>query len=61
MNPNCGGSYIVSLDYIKTKNAIKKSINPINKKDNTCFRYAVTVVLNHEQIGKYPEIITKIL
>ena len=25
-----------------------------------CFRYAITVAWNHKEIGKYPEIITKI-
>ena len=26
------------------------AINPINKKDNKCFQYAVTVALNHKEI-----------
>ena len=26
-------------------------INPINKKNNKCFQYAVTVALNHEEKG----------
>ena len=34
-------------------------INPINKKDNKCFQYAVTVTLNHGEIKKDPQIITK--
>ena len=38
----------------------KATINPINKKDNKCFEYAVTVVLNHEEIKKNPQRITKI-
>ena len=46
-NPNHGGSYIDSPDWIKTK---KVTINPINKKDNKCFQYAETVALNHEEI-----------
>ena len=33
---------------------------PINKKVNKCFQYAVTVTLNHEEIGKNSEIIIKI-
>ena len=33
-NPNCGGSYIDSPDWIKNK---KVTINPINKKENKCF------------------------
>ena len=35
-------------------------INPINKKDNKCFQYAVTVALNHEEIKKDNQRITKI-
>ena len=34
--------------------------NHINKKDNKCFQYTVTVALDQEEIGKYPEKITKI-
>ena len=56
INPNHGGSYIDSLDWIKNK---KATINPINKKDR-CFQYAVRVVLNHEEIGKHSERITKV-
>ena len=40
INPNRGGSYIDCPDCIKNK---KATINPINKKDNKCFQYAVTV------------------
>ena len=36
------------------------AINPINKVDNKCFRYAVTVALNYEEIKKDPQRITKI-
>ena len=57
INPNRGGSYIDSHDWIKHK---KATINPINKKDNKCFQYAVTVMLNYEEIGKHSEKITKI-
>ena len=56
-NPNRGGSYIDSPNWIKNK---KATINLINKEDNKCFQYAVTVALNHEEIGKYPERIVKI-
>ena len=55
INPNCGGSYIDSPDWIK-----KATKNPINKKDNKCFQYSVTVALNHEEIKKDPQRITKI-
>ena len=27
-------------------------MNPISKKDNKCFQYAVTVALNYEEIKK---------
>ena len=57
INPNCGGSYIDSPDWIKNKKAT--IINPINKNDNRSFQYAVTVTLNHEEIRKHPERITK--
>ena len=56
-NLNRGGSNIDSPDWIKNK---KATINPINKKDNKCFHYAVTVALNHEEIKKGPQRITKI-
>ena len=52
VNFKLGGSYIDFPDWIK--------INPINKKDNKCFQYVLTVALNHEEIGKNPEKITKI-
>ena len=50
INPSRGGSYIDSPDWI----------NPINKKDNKCFQHAVTVALNHQEITKDPQRITKI-
>ena len=40
INLNRGGSYIDSPDWIKNKKAL---INRINKKDNKCFQYAITV------------------
>ena len=49
INPNHGGSYIDSPDWIKNKKAV---INPINKKYSKCFQYAVTAVLNHAEIKK---------
>ena len=56
-NPNRGGSYIDSPDWMKSK---KATINTINKKENKCFQYTVTVTLNHEEIKKDPQRITKI-
>ena len=57
INPSCGGSYIDSPGWIKNK---KATINPINKKDNKCFQYTVTVVLNYEKIKKDNQRIIKI-
>ena len=57
INFNHGGSYIDSPDWIKNK---KAAMNPINKKDNKCFQYAVTVSLNYEEIGIHAEQTTKI-
>ena len=53
---NRGGSYIHSLKWLKNK---KESINPTNN-DDKCFKYAIIVALNHEQIKKDPQRITKI-
>ena len=57
INLNRGGSYIDSPYWIKSK---KATMNPINKNDNKCFQYAITVGLNYEEIGKHAERITKI-
>ena len=43
-------------DWIKSK---KSTINPINKKDNMCSQYAITVVLNHEITKNDPQRLTK--
>ena len=56
-NPNCGWSYIDSPVWIKNE---KVTINPTDNKDNKFFLYAVTVVLNNEEIGKHAEKIVKI-
>ena len=57
INLNRGGSYIDSPDWMKDK---KATINAINKKDNKCFQYAVTVAPDHVEIGKHAERIIKI-
>ena len=57
INPNHVGSYIDSPDLIINR---KETINPVNKKDNKCFQYAVTVALNHEEIQKDWQRITNI-
>ena len=57
MKPNRGGSYIDSPYWIKNK---KPRINPINKRVNKCFQYIVTLALNHDEIKKDLQGITKI-
>ena len=52
---NCGESYIDSLKWLKNK---KVTINPKNN-DYKCFQYAITVELNHENIVKDPQRISK--
>ena len=56
-NTSSGESYLDSPDWIKNK---KATINLINKKDNKCFQYDVTVVLIYEERKKDPQRITKI-
>ena len=56
-NTNSGESYLDSPDWIKNK---KATINLINKKDNKCFQYDVTVALIYEERKKDPQRITKI-
>ena len=55
-NWTCGGSCIDSPYWIKKK----ATMNPLNRKNNKCYQYAVTVALNNEEIGKTPDRITKI-
>ena len=53
---NRGGSYIDSPDWMKNK---KATINPKNK-DNECFKYAITIALNHNEINNHPERISNL-
>ena len=57
INVSCGGSYIGSLIGWKIK---KAPLNYINKKENKCFQYAITVALNYEEIGKHLKRVTKV-
>ena len=45
---NRDGSYIDSPEWMKNK---KATINPKNKKDDKCFQYPITVVLNYQKIS----------
>ena len=51
-----GGSYIEAPEWIKNK---KAAINPKNK-DDKCFQYAVTIVLNYDRIENHPERVSKV-
>ena len=53
---NRGGSYIDSPSWLKNQTA---TINTKNK-DNICFKYAVTIALNHERIRNNPERISNL-
>ena len=50
-------SYIESPEWLKNKLA---TINPKNKKDDNSFQYAITVELNHQNIRRNPQRISKI-
>ena len=49
INLSRGGPYIDSPYWLKNK---KATINPINKKDNKCFQYSVTVALDYKKLKK---------
>ena len=51
-----GISYIKSPEWVINKRA---TINPKNK-DNKCFQYSITVILNHQNIENHPERISNI-
>ena len=53
---NRGGSNVDSLNWIKNR---KAAINRIND-DDKCFQYGATVALNHEEIEKNFQRISKI-
>ena len=53
---NRGRLYIDSPEWLKNKGV---TINPKNK-DNECFKYVITVALNHKKIRKEPQRISKI-
>ena len=52
-----GESYVDSPKWLKDKRA---TTNPKNKKDSKCFKYAITVALNHQRIGNNPQRILRI-
>ena len=54
---NRGSSYIDSPKWLKNK---KVTISPKNTNDNNCFQYAITALLNHQNINHNPERISKI-
>ena len=52
-----GKSYIKSPNWLFSKRA---TTNPKTTKDNKYFQYAITVALNHREVGKDPQRISKI-
>ena len=52
-----GQSHIKSPEWLKNK---KATINPKNEDDDNCLQYAVPVALDHENIGRDPQRISKI-
>ena len=52
-----GKSYIKSPEWVLNKRA---TINPKNE-DNKCFKYSITVALNHQNIENHPERISNIM
>ena len=48
---------IYRFSWLDKKKATK---NPINKKDNECFQYTVTALLNYKEIKKDPQRLTKL-
>ena len=51
------GSYIESPEWIQNK---KAAINSQSKDDDKCFQYAVTIALNYDRIGNFPERVSKV-
>ena len=51
-----GGSYIKSPKCLENK---RTAINPKNKKGDNCFKYALTLALNHQNIEKDHQRISK--
>ena len=54
---NRGSSYTDSPKWLKNK---KVTINRKNTNDNNCFQYAITALLNHQNINHNPERISEI-
>ena len=57
INMRRGGSYLETSDWIKNKRA---AINPKNIDDDYCFQYALPAALDHKDIGRDPQRISKI-
>ena len=56
MSINRGGSYINSPDWLKNKSS---AVN-LRDNDDKCFQYALTVLLNYQNIKSNTERLTKI-
>ena len=51
------GSYIETPEWLRNK---KATTNPKNMDDDNCFQYGIPVALNHKNIGRDPQRISKI-
>ena len=51
------GSCVDSLEWLKNK---RGTINPKDKNDSSCFQYALTLALNHQNIEREHQRISKI-
>ena len=54
---NGGGSYIDSPEFIKCK---QSTINPQNKDDDECLRYAIIAAVKYAEINNNPERVSKL-
>ena len=54
---NRSRSYIETPKWLKDK---KATIDPKNTGDDNCFQYSINIALNHKNIGKDPQRISKI-
>ena len=57
LNPTRGSFYLPLPDWIANNKAV---INPKNKEDEECFKWAAIAVLHYEKIGNNPQRISKL-
>ena len=52
------GSYIKTPEWLQNK---KATTNPKNINDDSCFQYSIPLTLDHKDIGRNPQRISKII